>query len=155
MFPQPEGKAGYQYPKDGLLQALGVVQEAEIRDPKHLDANRQECLLVVKNGGTTDTTVGRANGLESAKRTHPEHGIIKETSIEIAVLPYNRARGEFSDAGDSGSIVLTRDGKILGVLTGGAGPAEETDITFLTPYWWLEKRIKDKFPSAFLYQVVA
>ena len=154
MFPQPEDQASYQYPRKGLLQAYGIVQRAEIRDPQHIDANYQKCLLVVKNGATTGTTIGRANGLESVQRTCEEYDIVKQTSIEIAVLPYSRTRGAFSDRGDSGSIVLTRNGQILGLLTGGAGPTAETDITFVTPYWWLEQQIKKQFPGAFLYDIV-
>ena len=153
MFPQPADQADYRYPKDGLLQAYDVVQDDEIRDPQHLDVHGEKCLLVVKNGSTTGTTVGRANGLESFTRTYDDYGI-QHTSIEIAILPYDKKHGKFSDAGDSGSIVLARDGRILGILTGGAGPADEIDITYLTPYWWIEKQIKAKYPDCFLYDVV-
>jgi hypothetical protein len=52
---------------------------------------------------------------------------IKRTSIEIAVLPYDKTHGKFSDAGDSGSIVLARDGRIVGILTGGAGLTDKID----------------------------
>lgn len=153
MFSQPDDSAGYFYPDDGLLQAWGVVQDTEIRAPKHLDIHRQESLMVIKNGGTTGTTLGRANGLESAKRTYPETGLVKVTTLDFAVLPYG-GRGKFSDAGDSGAIVLTRDGKILGPLTGGAGPTDETDISFVTPWWWLLQQIQKKFPGIHVYPVV-
>ncbi|KAG9084510.1 hypothetical protein FRC06_004054 [Ceratobasidium sp. 370] len=153
LFPHPADRANYQYPWNGLLQAYGVVPDDEIRNPQHLDVHGEKCLLVVKNGSATGTTVGRVNGLESFTRAYEEYGI-KQTSIEIAVLPYGKARGVFSDSGDSGSIVLSRDGRIVGILTGGAGPTDETVITYLTPYWWVEKEIKAKFPDCFLYQVV-
>ena len=154
MFPQPADQANYQYPQDGLLQAYGVVPDDEIRNPQHLDVHGEKCLLVVKNGLTTGTTVGRVNGLESFTRTYDEYSI-KQTSIEIAVLAYDTTRGKFSDPGDSGSIVLSRDGRIVGILTGGVGrSAEETDITYLTPYWWVEKEIKARYPGCFLYQAV-
>ncbi|KAI9775822.1 MAG: hypothetical protein M1839_000873 [Geoglossum umbratile] len=153
MFPQPVDRANYQYPKDGLLQAYGVVNHAEIRDPQQLDVYGEKCLLVVKNGLTTGTTVGRVNGLESFTRVY--HGYdIEHTSIEIAVLPYDKMRGKFSHAGDSGSIVLARDGRIVGILTGGGGLTDESDITYLTPYWWVEQQIKAKYPSCFLYEVI-
>jgi len=153
MFPQPADQANYQYPQDGLLQAYGVVLADEIYNPQHLDVHGEKCLLVVKNGLTTGTTVGRVNGLESFTRTYEEYGI-EQTSIEIAVLAYDKTRRKFSDPGDSGSIVLSRDGRIVGMLTGGAGPTGETDIAYLTPYWWIEKEIKAKYPGCFLYQVV-
>ncbi|CAL1712109.1 unnamed protein product [Somion occarium] len=134
MFPQPVDRANYRYPRDGLLQAYGVVQDDEFRDPQHLDVHNEKCLLVVKNGLTTGTTVGRANGLESFTRIYDDYDI-KHTSTEIAVLPYDKMRSKFSDAGDSGSIVLARDGRIIGILTSGAGSTDKTNITYLTPYW--------------------
>lgn len=153
MFPLAVDQANYRCPENGLVQACGVVQDDEIRDPQHLDVHGEQCLLVVKNGSTTGTTVGRANGLESFTRIYNNYGI-KRTSIEIAVLSYDSKRGKFSDAGDSGSIVLARDGRIVGILTGGAGPTDRTDITYLTPYWWVEQQIKAKYPGCFLYEVV-
>ena len=156
MYPRQEGQVDRRIVDDILLQAYGVVSAAEISNPEHLDTNGRPCLIVVKNGGTTGTTVGCANGLESVKRTYPEHGIIKQDSLEIAVVSYGKGRDIFSDAGDSGSIVLTREGKILGMLTGGAGPTSNpnTDVTWLTPFWWLQEQIKKQYPSAFLYDVV-
>ncbi|KAH8985302.1 hypothetical protein EDB92DRAFT_1936392 [Lactarius akahatsu] len=153
MFSQPVDQANYRYPRDGLLQAYGVVQDDEFRNPQHLDVHGEKCLLVVKNGLTTGTTVGRTNGLESFTRTYDDHGI-KQTSIEIAVLPYDKTHGKFFEAGDSGSVVLARDGRIVGILTGGAGPMDETQTAYLTPYWWIEQQIKAKFPDSFLYEVV-
>ena len=155
MFPQVADRANYYYPEDGLLQAYGVVQDDEIRSPNHLDVHNEKCLLVVKNGLATGTTVGRCNGLESFTRVYDEYGI-NQTSVEIAVLSYDKNHGKFSDNGDSGSIVLARDGRIVGILTGGArGPTDGTDITYVTPYWWVEKQIKEKYPGCFLYQVDA
>ncbi|KAN0077810.1 hypothetical protein V8E54_006114 [Elaphomyces granulatus] len=138
MFPQPSDRANYQYPWDGLLQAYGVVKDDEIRNPQHLDVYGEKCLLVVKNGLTTGTTVGRTNGLESFTRIYDEYGI-KQTSIEIAVLPYDKTH--------------RKDGRIVGILDGGAGPTDETDTTYLTPYWWIEQQIKSKYPGCFLYDV--
>ena len=132
MYPHYEDRTNYKIVDDSLLQAFGVVSAAEISNPPHLEASSQQCLIVMKSGGSTNTTVGRANGPESVKRTYPEHG-------------------RFSDKGDSGSMVLTRDGKILGMLTGGAGATAETDVTWLTPFHYLLEQIKKKYPDAFLY----
>ncbi|KIY64744.1 hypothetical protein CYLTODRAFT_401450 [Cylindrobasidium torrendii FP15055 ss-10] len=155
MFPQPQDRKDYKYPPDGLLQAFGIVQDAEMRNPQHLDVHGEKCLLVVKNGLTTGTTIGRLNGLESFTHVYNKEYDISQKSLEIAVLPYDNAHGKFSEAGDSGSVVLDRDGRIVGILTGGSGAADETDTAYLTPYWWVEKQVKDKFPGAFLYDVVA
>ncbi|KAI0769170.1 hypothetical protein BC629DRAFT_1642855 [Irpex lacteus] len=149
----PHDWENYRYPENGLLQAQGIVQDAEFRNPQHLDVHNEKCLLVVKNGVSTGTTVGRANGLESFTR-HYDNYNIHRTSIEFAVLGYGNKQPKFSDAGRSGSIVLARDGRIVGLLTGGSGPSHKTDITYITPYWWLEKRIKAKFPDCFLFEAV-
>ena len=104
----------------------------------------------MKNGQATGTTVGRVNGLNSFTRIYTKHGI-KQTSVEVSVLPYDRKRGAFSAPGDSGAIVL---GGIVGMVTGGGGTTEENDITYLTPYWWLEEQIKKVLPGCYLYDVV-
>lgn len=61
-------------------------------------------------------------------------------SIGIAVYPYSHKDGAFSAAGDyrSGAIVVDGQGRIVGMLTGGAGTTESTDVTYVTPYFWLE-----------------
>jgi hypothetical protein len=152
MFPHPGDQGDYKYPADGLLQACGVIQPDEIRNPEQLDANGEECLLVVKHGLATGTTIGRVTGMESFTRTFNEYGI-KETSMEIGVLPYGNGNRPFSTPGDSGSIVLDRKGRILGMVNGGAGSTDEIDITYLTPYSFIEKDIKKYFPKSFLYDV--
>ena len=153
MFPHPEDRADYEYPEDGLLQAFGVIQPDEIRNPKQLDANGEECFLVVKHGLTTGTTSGRVTGMESFTRNFDEYSI-KGTSMEIAVLPYGNAKGPFSAPGDSGSIVLDRKGRILGMVNWGTGITDKNDITYLTPYSYIDKDIKKYFPKSSLYEVV-
>ncbi|KAF8903510.1 hypothetical protein CPB84DRAFT_1845802 [Gymnopilus junonius] len=110
----------------------------------------EECLLVVKHGLATGTTIGRVTGMESFTRKFNEYGI-KKTVMEIAVLPYGSTHGPFSAPGDSGSIVLDRKGRILRMLNGGAGSIDKTDITYLTPYSYIEKDIKKYFPRSILY----
>ncbi|KAF9513696.1 hypothetical protein BS47DRAFT_1343943 [Hydnum rufescens UP504] len=153
MFPRDDDRTNYVYPKDGLLQARGVIQLDDIHKPKHLDANGEQCLLVVKNGLTTGTTIGRVSGMESYTRVYKECKIDK-TSVEIGVLPYGSTKGPFSAPGDSGSIVLDRSGGILGMLTGDAGTTDRTDVTYVTPYSFLDKAIKKYFPNSFLYEIV-
>lgn len=153
MFPRPEDQADYKYPRDGLLQAYGIVKDKEIRSPQQLDANGSQCLLVVKNGLATGTTVGRVNGLDSVIRIYPAYGI-KQHSTEVAVAVLARDKKAFSAGGDSGAIVLERGGAIVGMLTGGGGATERTDVSYLTPYWWLDEQIKKVFPGCYLYEVV-
>ncbi|KAG7442270.1 uncharacterized protein BT62DRAFT_973805 [Guyanagaster necrorhizus] len=153
LFPQPKDKVGYEYPDDGLLQAFGVVKDDEIRQPQHLDIHGEKALLVVKNGPTTGTTVGRVNGLESFTRVYTDYSA-KYVSIEVAILPYTdnkKLPSSFSAPGDSGAIILDRAGRIVALLTGGGGTNHETDVTYGTPYWWLEEKIKKAFPDCHLY----
>ncbi|KAF9048851.1 hypothetical protein BJ165DRAFT_1343224 [Panaeolus papilionaceus] len=153
MFPRPEDRADCIYPCDGLLQANGIVKDEDMRSPQQLDADGEKCLHVVKNGLATGTTVGRVNGLHSFTRVRTESGI-NETSLEVAVLPFNNKRGAFSAPGDSGAIVLERGGGIVGMITSGSGTTEDVDITYVTPYWWLDEQIEKVLPDCYLYDVV-
>ncbi|PWW76389.1 hypothetical protein C7212DRAFT_357331 [Tuber magnatum] len=143
MFPQPEDQADYEYPENGLLQAFGVFKDHEIHHPQHLDQHCQKVLMVVKN----------TNGLESFTRIHSQYGMTG-TSVEIAILSYDKEHGPFSGPGDSGSIILDRSGRIVALLTGGSGSINGTDITYGTPYWWLEEQVKKAFPGSFPYEIV-
>ena len=135
------------------MKVKGVVKEDEIHKPKQLDADGEECIFVIKNGKTTGVTIGRASGIESFVRKYDNYGI-KETSMEIAVYPYSHKDGAFSAEGDSGSIVVDGQGYIVGMLTGGTGATESADVSYLTPYFWLEERIKQAFPESYLYPIV-
>ncbi|KAK1231646.1 hypothetical protein PQX77_005244 [Marasmius sp. AFHP31] len=154
LYPRRDDRINFIYPKNGLLQARGIIQRADIHDPKHLDAHGEPCLLVIKNGLSTGTTVGRVLGMESYTRTYTDSYEIKKTSVEIAVVASGKRQGPFSAPGDSGSIVLDRDGRILGMLTSGAGTTDTTDVTYVTPYFFLDKAIKKHFPNSFLYEAV-
>ncbi|KAI6143785.1 hypothetical protein BKA82DRAFT_1005565 [Pisolithus tinctorius] len=153
MHPHPEDRSNCEYPFEQLLQVRGVVEDDEIHKPQQLDANGEKCLIVVKNGKTTGTTFGRLSGMESFVRTYPEYDI-KKTSIEIAVYPYSRKDGAFSAPGDSGAAVVDSKGRLVGLIVAGAGKLEEIDVTYLTPYWWIEKQMKMVFPDSFLYDTV-
>ena len=75
MFPQPQDRKDYRYPQDTLLQAFDFLRDEEMRNPQHFDVHGEKCLLVVKNGFTTGTTIGRVNGLESYTRIYNEYNI--------------------------------------------------------------------------------
>jgi hypothetical protein len=152
MHPHPEGRSSFEYPVDGLLQVEGIVKEEEIRQPTLLDANGEECLIVIKNGRSTGVTIGRGTGMESFVREYHDHGI-KSTSMEIAIHSYSHKDGAFSAPGDSGSIVVDGLGRIVGLLTGGTGTADSTDVSYVTPYFWVEERIKKAFPHSYLYPI--
>jgi len=54
----------------------------------------------------------------------------------------------------SALMLSLRDGHIIGILTSGRGPTDDMDITYLTPYWWIEEQIKCKYLSSYLYNVI-
>ncbi|KAI0290586.1 hypothetical protein BC826DRAFT_1092484 [Russula brevipes] len=130
MHPHPEGQLDFEHPTDGLLRVKGVMKEAELRNPQQLDVNGENCLLVVKSGQAMGCTFGRVSGIES---------VIREK------------HGAFSAPGDSGSTVVDGEGRLVGLLTGGSGTTKTTDVTYITPYFWLEERIKKVAASVHNY----
>ena len=149
MSPNVADREGYGYPEHGLLRLRGVVPLDEILNPKQLDANGDPAMAVVKNGRTTGTTAGWMSGLKSLVR-HYKLINVEFTSRELTVVPYDGARGAFSDGGDSGSIIAERGGRIVALLTGGGGITNATDVTFCTSYCELKKRIEEVLPGVCL-----
>ena len=121
MYPHPTARTSFKYPRGRLLQLRDVIKENELHHPTMLDANGEECFLVVKSGNGTGVTIGRATGIMSFVREYFEDGA-HETSRELAIYPYGNKEGAFSAQGDSGSIITDGKGCIVGLLTGGAGP---------------------------------
>lgn len=107
---------------------------------------------VIKNGSTTGTTVGWVNGLESLVRYYSDCEL-EFTAFETTILSYG-GPGAFSDKGDSGAIILDREGRIVAMLTGGGGTADTTDVTFGAAWYDLEPHIKKALPGCFLYPPV-
>ncbi|KIY62483.1 hypothetical protein CYLTODRAFT_175680 [Cylindrobasidium torrendii FP15055 ss-10] len=147
MFPQLHDHHDFHVPEDLLLQLKDYVRESEFRDPQNHDIYDQKTLLAVKNGRTSGTTYGRVNGLESLTREYHNDGL-KVDAFEIIVLGYDTKRGKnmrFSEAGDSGAMVVDRLGRLIGQLTGGGGPTDATDKSYITPYFKLKLQIEAVF----------
>jgi hypothetical protein len=143
----------FEYPVDRLLPLRDVISEDLMCNPDMLDHEGEPCSLVIKNGKTSGVTIGRANGIFSYVRKYFDNKT-HQTSKEWAILPYDYKSG-FSAPGDSGSIIVDGRGRIGGLLTGGAGEVESSDITYATPFFWLLPRIKQNgFPNAHLYPVM-
>ncbi|KAH8099876.1 hypothetical protein BXZ70DRAFT_1008850 [Cristinia sonorae] len=155
MFPWGADKAHYKYPKDGLLQISGHVPEDEMLNPMQRDTTGIFRMPVIKNGMKTGTTVGWLNGLESLVRHYQITGVrdISFMSMETTIVPYG-GRGAFSAGGDSGSSILDRRGRLVALLTGGAGLTDKSDITFATPAYKLLADIEKAVPGAFLFPAV-
>ncbi|KAF8342912.1 uncharacterized protein EI90DRAFT_804213 [Cantharellus anzutake] len=152
MYPHAETRADFKYPRGGLMQLRDFVKDGELRHPTMLDANGEHCFIVVKNGATTAVTLGRATGIESFVREYKDYAI-HSTSMEIAVYSYSHKDGAFSASGDSGSVVGDANSRIVGMLTGGAGWNNSTDVTYVSPYYFLDERIKKAFPNSYLYPI--
>lgn len=106
----------------------------------------------MKTGRTTRTTCGRVNGLESVTRHYP-HYKIEVNALEILICGYDTETGHndrFSAAGESGSIVVDRMGRVIGLLTGVAGASDKTDRSYITPYYALKKEIEKVFPKVMI-----
>ncbi|KAJ3917178.1 hypothetical protein F5877DRAFT_80177 [Lentinula edodes] len=141
-FPRIDATWHFRHPEGRLLPLQGVIPNSLMQDPDMWDSDREPCLLVVKNGHATGTTMGRANGPLSVVRTYTLDISTHHTSMEWGILNYDSKSEVFSKRGDSGSIIADIRGRIGGMLTGGAGRTPSSDLTYATPFWWLLERIK-------------
>ncbi|KAF8464984.1 hypothetical protein DFH94DRAFT_796235 [Russula ochroleuca] len=152
MYPHPETCAQFKYPRGGLMKFRDFVKDGELRRPTIFDANREECLIVVKNGTSTGVTFGRTTSIESFVCDYKEYRI-HSTSMEITIYPYSHKDGAFSAPGGSGSVISDANNRIVGMLTGGAGQTDSTDVTYASQYYFLDERIKKAFPNSHLYPI--
>jgi hypothetical protein len=158
-FPRGSGDVDYQwvfeYPHDRLLPLISIMNEDDLmRNPDMRDSNGEPCMLVVKNGNTTGTTLGRANGVYSIVREYFRLDMtVHRTYLEWGIINYDSKSGGFSEPGDSGAIIADIRGRVGGMITGGAGMSETkcSDMTYATPFWWLLERIRaNGFPNVHL-----
>jgi hypothetical protein len=111
------------------------MTDDEMRHPVDEDADGVACRIVIKRGNATGLTFERATTVVAYTRYHVAG--VERISKEWSVLPYDKLSGAFSDAGDSGSAVADGCGSIAGLITGGSGATDSTDITYITPAAWL------------------
>ncbi|KAJ3883870.1 hypothetical protein F5051DRAFT_457260 [Lentinula edodes] len=102
MFNPPGGgSTTFEFPYDRKLRIEGCATKEDLSHPAEFDSEGQHCLMVGKNGNTTDLTIGRYAGLVSFTRNQASI-----ESIELGI--YNsgdRFAEPFSAKGDSGSLV--------------------------------------------------
>ncbi|KAF9460413.1 hypothetical protein BDZ94DRAFT_1377389 [Collybia nuda] len=154
MVPHTGSDTVFECRFDRLLQLDGILSEDVMHSPDTFDRNDEPCLVVVRNGNATGTTIGRPTGVFSYVREYYTNGT-HSTSTEWAILPYDYKSGDFSLPGDSGAVVADCYGRIGGLLTGGAGKIGSFDITYATPFFWRFPRIKENgFPNAYIYPVI-
>ncbi|KAH8111913.1 hypothetical protein DFH11DRAFT_556970 [Phellopilus nigrolimitatus] len=146
--PNAKNARSFSYPFDRLLRLKDTIPEDEMRRPAAADQNGEPGLMVLKRGGASGLTVGRANNICSYARYYPPYYINDETSKEWAILPRNSESGPFSKNGDSGSVVVDGRGRMGGLLTGGTGrhaslSESQLDITYATPVDFILKRMQE------------
>ncbi|KAI9566737.1 hypothetical protein HD554DRAFT_2025104, partial [Boletus coccyginus] len=152
-FPHEDPNWEFHYPFDRLLPLSGAITDELMRTPDMWDSDGDPQLLVVKSGSATNTTLGRANGVEfSVVREYFTDMSVHQTSMEWGIINYDSKSEVFSEPGDSGAIIADIRGRIGGMITGGCGKSESAfDMTYATPFWWLLQRIRaNGFPNAHL-----
>lgn len=144
----------FEYPIDRLLRLQDLIPEDLMHNPDMHNRDGQPSLLVIKDGNATGLTIGHATGTFSYVREYFTNNTY-QTSKEWAILPYDHKSGVFSAPGDSGSIIADGRGRIGGLLTGGAGNTEDSEITYATPFFWLLPRIKQNgYPNAHIFPTI-
>lgn len=116
------------------------------------NANGELCLIIVKNGISIGVTFEHASGIKSFICVYGDYGIVG-TSMEIVVHTYSHKEGLFSSGGDSGAVISDANGCVIGMLTSCAGITDHTNVTYVTPYYFLDKQIKAVFLKALLYPI--
>ncbi|KAJ1306713.1 hypothetical protein OPQ81_007703 [Rhizoctonia solani] len=150
MYPRHDAPSEFDYPEDRLFRLRAILSADEISDPNNQDHNGDPVRFVIKRGLTTRTTIGRLTGFESHARRYTVLGHLD--SLEAAIYPYDNDSGPFSRGGDSGSLIADSLAKFGALLTGGTGTTDSSDITYVTPMYWLwNEVVKPKFPGATLY----
>ena len=144
MCPQPANMSSFKYPGDRLLRFSGTVSDQEMfrLDPRNEVHDNDPDIMVLKNGNTSNLTVGRLNTIRAFIREYAE-GRPGQMSKKVGVLPRNSKSGPFSERGDSGSVVLDATGRVCGIITGSDGSTDVSDCTFVTSINFLVKRLSE------------
>lgn len=143
MHPHPANPHSFDYPGDRLFRCRGILSDKEMLNPnpKTKDQDNEPTIMAIQNGNISGLQVGRVNNIRSVVRRYYEK-LPGVSSREVAVFPLTSKSGPFSRPGDSGAGVVAGDGRICGLLTGGDGTTETSDITYLTPFDFIIARMK-------------
>ncbi|KIL60408.1 hypothetical protein M378DRAFT_14168 [Amanita muscaria Koide BX008] len=138
-FPRGDANREFEYLEDRLLSLMGTITDDLMRNPDMWGSDGEPCLLVVKSGNATGTTIGRANGIFSIVRDYFNDMSVNQTSMEWGIINYDSKSEVFSEPGDSGSAIADIHG------------TKTSDMTYATPFWWLLERIRaNGFPNVHL-----
>ncbi len=137
------GRTTFEWPANRQLRINGCVTRELLAVPDCFDSNGEPCLIVMKDGNTTDLTVGRYAGLEAY--TCDKFGV---ESRELAIYNYNKQSGAFAAKGDSGSLIFDGEGRMVGILHSGMPIGGSNHVTYATPAWWAIEQIMVEYPCA-------
>ena len=141
--PHTDSKTAFKFPTNRQLGINGCVTRQLLANPDCFDSDGEPCLIVMKDGNTTDLTVGRYSGTEAY--LCDELGV---ESIELAIYNYDKESGPFSAKGDSGSLIFDAMGRMVGILHSGVLRGTSSHVTFATPARWALEKLKVKYPHA-------
>jgi hypothetical protein len=141
----------FVFPGDRLLKLRGTIKEDEMRKPNRYGSYGDGCIVVLKRGGATGLTVGRALNSFAYVRNYIGDNDDTIVSKEWAVVSYSESTGRFSGEGDSGSAVVDGAGRIGGIITTGCGTPGGTDVTYVTPIDFVMEAIHSYEPLANAY----
>ena len=119
-----------------------------ILKPDMEDRNGDPFYIVGKYGSKTKLTLGRYSGMDAYTCTD-----LGEESREVVVYNYSKTSGDFSDHGDSGSLIFTGDGDGLAILHSGMPCGLHNHVTYGTPIWWVIQQILTMYPSATFFGI--
>lgn len=143
-YPLNNSRTVFKFPLNCQLKITGIVTREHLANPDYFDSNNEPCLIVLKDGGASDLTVGRYAGLEAYLCDD-----LGQDSIELAIYNYGGWRsGDFSAKGDSGSLIVDGMGNMVGILHSGMLKGVSSHVTYATPAWWIVKQIRVKYPYA-------
>lgn len=133
----PASSTSFKFPANRLVTLKDQVPWNDLINPPIQDISSVPCLVVFKNGAKTGMTVGRANNVSSFTRNYLA-GEYQE-SREWPVIPANKTSGAFSTKGNSGSCVADTFSRVGGIITGGSGSTEFSDVTYVPPISFIMK----------------
>ncbi|KAJ3784852.1 hypothetical protein GGU10DRAFT_399924 [Lentinula aff. detonsa] len=135
---------GRRIPANLQLPVRAVVPRRLLVNPDTEDQNGEPLYNVGKYGSTTKLTLGRYSGMDAYICT--DLGL---ESREVVIYNYSQTSGDFSNHGDSGSLIFSGDGNALAILH--SGMRMHNHVSYGTPLWWVIKQILTKYPSAEFY----
>ncbi|KAF8259413.1 hypothetical protein EI94DRAFT_1751656 [Lactarius quietus] len=130
-YPQSGGRTAFKFSANRQLRINGCVTRELLAVPDCFDSSGEPCLIVMKDGSTTDLTVGRYAGLEAY--LCDDLGV---ESTELAIYNFDKQSGPFSAKGDSGSLIFDGEGRMVGILHSRMPKGGENHVTYATPAWW-------------------